>query len=208
MKKFKVGDKVRTLQGPERTVIDGEKNCFGDKRSEAGFSSHAVLLDDLLWYEQNDLTLAESERNSTESELQRLVRVANDALASIRSLPSLEGIEIKYDGKSDSWRALDIKFDLCFSLRKNQPPAFESFSLPDSGHKVFLDGGMLRVGCVSFVPESLQAALVSFQHGAGGERCGLLPTRNGLRHANGEMTWADADLLLSKLEKLSSGGRK
>jgi hypothetical protein len=72
--------------------------------------------------------------------------------------------------------------------------------LKDSWHKVVVDGGAVKVGCVEFGSSRLSGSLALLLDGSTTQASGLHANgAKGLRHAKGTMTWADAGQLLEFL---------
>lgn len=222
MSKFKVGDKIRFLG----KAAGGYETSFWIPGKVYTFKKY-------LRYDGNDfdsICVTEGGSNHvgafelafppTESELERLVRVANEGIKAISELRDRSGeVEIAsaHHGKVYAWSSVSFGFlDGHFQLRikpKQRPlpePIYVGRDCNDGGPlpgwKVELsaDRKTVKVGCQSFDVDVAQNALSSLVRS---NHCvyalidhNLCATKQGVKYGSNSITWADADRLLAWLE--------
>lgn len=195
--KFKVGDTIQVrkmFMMPQleiRSVADGWITV-----EPTGMRFHV-----------DEVELVSSEADAAPSDLEALVRKANEGQEAERILRAKhrENVDVRnfyLSGMAGGWNPLQAAAVYEFRV-KPAPELFKSFKLQDSNHKVVIDRGGAAVGCVLFDDVSvLRAVLKGFLDGATTSSLDLTPSRQGLRHRQGEMTWADAEQLLAVLETI------
>lgn len=226
---FKVGDKVRmiTRTGSNWFHYPPEDSTIPQVGSEyivreVAVSSRAIPYLSFLGYDYGDFSCCfelvapapeapselEASANNEASELEQLVRKANDALAGIRSLQSREGLECKeVDDGENSWQPIYALHKWEFRV-KPAPALPEPFDLPISHYTVQMlvspAGISVYVGCQEFEIGLLKASLHALCKGKVRSvgPYSLEASRDGVHRGGYYISWADAEQLLAALEKI------
>jgi hypothetical protein len=208
-KTFKLGDRVRYIGPTSGGFTKGKiyiADQYVDKPGE--FARLGTWTDDngsCNGHDQKHFELV----TSNESELERLVRVANEgALASYRLRTEFgHEIEFKNNGSYKNWTPChEITFSgTTAEYRIKQKPKFEPFVV-GSGWQVKLEGDMLHIGCQKFNATSFKKAVKGAETGLITDRSVLagVPmtgSRSGIEWDGHRMLWSDADKILAALEK-------
>lgn len=216
MSKFKVGDRVRKVRG-----IYSEKKPIGVVEGHQGGQVRVRLDNPSLIMggystDMEELYELVEAPAPEESELERLVRVANegvDAEVTLRTKyrDQIEDAERVYQGPSVSRTGGQVSI---YKLRIKPKPAFEPFyvgpgselSPPAGGWLVKLEGETLHIGCKRLKAKDAKEALRFLCKGNGAEEYktagfSVAATRTGVCSLDGEISWADADKILAALEK-------
>jgi hypothetical protein len=139
-------------------------------------------------------------KDGAESELERLVQIANEGRATAIKLDQFSGLIEHYDGTY--FAPASTK-----SIRIKPPkPAFSELTVGNNWKvRLDADGTTLHVGCKQFDAELLRDALPDLcEAKEGGDWTlsgfSLRPKRNGIHMARWTLSWPGADLLLAALE--------
>lgn len=218
--KFKVGDKVRALRDygvsglwykrgrimkvryvRSVEVYEFEEHPGGEFTTE---NDYCLMPDGSFGFE-----LVKEE--SKESELERLVRIANEGEAAIDQIMDKHSHEVE-SGTLGTMQLITSRLRGPTNWRfriKPKAPSFEPYTT-SNGLKVSLEGSALDVGCSRFYAPGAIGALRALLDGSAcvsaplteyGDRV-LYSYRQGIGGSAGyQLPWADADELLRRLEK-------
>lgn len=207
--KFKVGDKVRRFRG-FGSDFQKDKTYTVTAVKEKSYATTIDLLEkpekDYWWASEFELVessenpyLPEEYKNRVvESELERLVRVANEGLV------ALTQIGRKYSRETNSL-GLSYLADYNTSPVFIKPkPKFEPLTV-GSNWRVELKGDVLHIGCKDFDARNFKNTLNDFCKADAKNRLvqgiNAYAGRNNLMWSGYEITWSDADRILEALEK-------
>lgn len=202
MSKFKAGDRVQVVDPTHSLGVHdirrGEIHTISEVTCTGAI--HLIGKDDTNYGDWR-FKLAE------ESELERLVRVANEGWAAIDELAEKYFGEYESGGNAYNWEVRS-KGQKGWRYRVKQKPKFEPFTV-GSGWTVKLEGETLYIGCKSFPAKELKDALIEMGRNGrrgypiSGSSFKYFCTRQGVsRGEYGELvSWADADKILAALEK-------
>lgn len=201
--KFQVGDKVRCIAtgenewirvGDEYTVEISKENSIyiQAKKTPRGFSR-------LTSYPSSLFELVER----ASDDLDALIEQANALFPKLHA--RRDEIEIKLSVECD-WETVVAYFDEVKLRRRKAPPALPApFTLKDSGYQVSFLGSMsVAIGCQTFHTDVIQPALTNLLKENMAMSYEFYASKKGVRHAAGQITWADAEQLLAALEKAGS----
>jgi hypothetical protein len=192
MSKFKVGDKVRVIQKGHRQfgqvasiVKDDKSNCY----------QYSLDVPNSDVFGDRELELVTSD----ESELERLVRVANEGLDAMATL--------KYDYSNKvQWHTGTMYDPHLFPSRIQikSKPKFEPFVV-GSGWTVKLEGETLHVGCQQFDSKRARGMLSFLLNNGKSWSYGNTDyhsCRKGISNGRGDiLEWSDADKILAALQQ-------
>lgn len=131
-----------------------------------------------------------------ESELERLVRVANEGDAAIKVLKEKYPNDV-IDNEGDPI----TRYGSTFTFSIKPKPAFEPFTV-GSGWTVKLEGETLHIGCKTYVANLFKSDLNFVNSTGTGRNYDLRATRVDVRDKEGHsITWSDADRILAALKK-------
>jgi hypothetical protein len=219
--KFKVGDRVKCidpgsyLYGYVGTIEKISDNKVPKYRVEFRDYNLPVTFSEL----NLELFRGESEQKANESELERLVRVANEGRIALNELKAKyrnavvfdDGVPL--DGFKLSERNLVVKPKPTFEpfyvgpeYKKCSDLSHTDSCLGDSAWKVELKGDVLHVGCREFnayyAKRALQSLLKDEDTSYTTSGIEVMATRSGIGlRGEGKISWADADRILEALEK-------
>jgi hypothetical protein len=197
---FKVGDKVRWTDGDGTywshngiyEIVDVTEHYYAitsnRNRSTALYPATA---------NQFELVV-----EGTEARLQALLKKANEGRDAAQELYKLAPKRLEWSDEH-TLEPQDLLFRFQLAPLK---PAFKPFTLPDTRHKVTLDGHVLHVGCRRISASNLKEALYNLLTLAASSHripgLELQATRTGIWTEYGSITWADAELLYDKIKEL------
>jgi hypothetical protein len=199
MAKFKKGDRVRCIKGWDyfrlfagsEYIIDRVEDCEVALRELPGTGT---------FIESRFQLVAPAEQ----SELEELVATANAGFEALDKLRALHPNNVEVQNANDEkWRLIGAWGEWSeVRYRIKQTPAFEPFTV-GQGWRVELDGGMLRIGCQSFVPDVLRSYLIDLCDRNALSAGNLSATRTGvaMEGTPHSISWDDADRLLAALRK-------
>lgn len=204
MAKFKIGDRVRVIDASDQFQRPhlGKVGVITDSGSDR---LPMVRFDGCTF----DVCFAECRLVAEQSELETLVATANAGVAARNTLYEKYPGQFEMDDPGRGWVTAQPT-TMISGYRVNQKPAFEPFEIEVVGEpfpiKVKLDGGMLRIGCQSFVPDVLRSYLIDLCDRNALSAGNLSATRTGIAMEGTphSISWADADKLLAALKKLEA----
>jgi hypothetical protein len=203
MSKFKEGDRVRY-------IVEGDNILFGEEgvvemvRYYEGSTSLTVRFPskDRPWglgAEEVELVAA------AESELERLVRVANEGTVASKE------IDAKYANQVEE---ITEETDKSVFISYRIKPIFEPFNvgpgvsgkLGESKWRVKLEGDRLHIGCRNFPVSWLKNALTALCRNPNTNSCTIgthtiVASRGGVSSVGETISWEAADKILAALEK-------
>lgn len=211
MKEFKKGDKIKCI------YADGMAENKVQLKKGSVYIVHRVTVHHIYTTESTGDNWLHSrfELVTGEDALQKLIDRANDGVLAIDELYKNHQANIVsvYADKSPITTPYELfKFwgDKVASgygsgsiriVKKSDANLVEPFSL--SKHKVTLKDGKVQVGCQEFDLRYLLAGLKSLIEFDAKEYNGFTATRSGVTYQSDKVSWADAELLYSKLKGLA-----
>lgn len=201
--KYKKGDKLKCVQNPGyksltlgKIYVQEQDNDCTDIKDDLGYKTK--------WHSDMFQLVHE------ESELERLVRVANEGRTALSVLIKTYPDQTEYSYDECRWHKVNSStFSQC-EIRIKPKPIFEPFKIGSQKSPgtwlVKLDKDDLHVGCHLFNPQYLCSALSDLTRNSSSSQLvdghKLSSMRDGI-NCDGKYTisWDDCDLLCRKLEE-------
>ena len=183
-----------------------EMTFEADKISEQVLDDNKGLLERLSKHDTEPMAAADAALKELlrkpETPAERVVRLLNDSIAAYNSLSDAERGCIEKTHTDSGWYKPSALFSDRYRVR---PATFEPLTLPDSGYRVeTLPDNKLKVGCRVFeVDATVEALQHLLRDGFAASSISLTEIhcrRVGVFVGAEHITWADADLLLARLE--------
>lgn len=226
-KEIRVGDRVRRVSsenvgvkpGTEFTVVRiavggwpvGDRDS--DNRAGKGLGHHpgSIELISSTAKEESELSSAQcscinNNMNPPETELERLVRKANEGREAERTLYKnfSKQYEVRSDNSMQMWNGFDKIVIVNTEFRVKPRPAFTPFTV-GNGWTVELKGDRLTIGCREYDAKIIrrefdQMCRKDFVNSYSGSSLKLAASRKGISSEGQSITWDEAERILKALE--------